>query len=95
MTKVKLTIIAFAILIPLMVGVGSAFSAGNQKDCEDLKAYVESLTDEALVRPITNVQAIWNSTYCEVRGRIFPETDFAVRLPTNWNGRTIHFGGGG
>jgi hypothetical protein len=33
--------------------------------------------------------------YCEIKGRIFPETDFAVRLPTNWNERTIHFGGGG
>ena len=103
MTKVKSTIIAFAILIPLMVGAGSAFSAANQADCEALAAYVAGLTDEALNQSITNVTAVWKpatvtpamAEYCEVRGRIFPETDFAVRLPTDWNGRTIHFGGGG
>lgn len=39
--------------------------------------------------------------YCQVRGKIFsatgsaPEINFAVNLPTNWNNKAIHFGGGG
>jgi len=100
MTKMKSILIAFAILIPLMVGVGSAFSAANQADCKALAAYVAGLTDEALNMPVTNVTASWKPAasafpeYCEVRGRIFPETDFAVRLPTAWEGRLVHFGGG-
>jgi feruloyl esterase len=107
MTKMKSLLIAFAILIALMVGAGSAFSAANQADCEALAAYVAGLTDEALNQPITNVTATWypanpsppppaqpTPEYCEVKGRIFPETDFAVRLPTAWQGRLVHFGGG-
>ncbi|WON78717.1 tannase/feruloyl esterase family alpha/beta hydrolase [Serratia sp. UGAL515B_01] len=39
--------------------------------------------------------------YCQVRGKIFsatgsaPEINFAVNLPTHWNNKAIHFGGGG
>ncbi|WP_337264855.1 MULTISPECIES: tannase/feruloyl esterase family alpha/beta hydrolase [unclassified Serratia (in: enterobacteria)] len=39
--------------------------------------------------------------YCQVRGKIFPsnssapEINFAVNLPTQWNNKAIHFGGGG
>jgi len=100
MFKMKSLPIALAILILLMVGVESAFSAANQTDCEALAVYVAGLTDEALNMPITNVTATWEPAangfpeYCEVRGRIFPETDFAVRLPTAWEGRLVHFGGG-
>jgi len=77
------------------------FVDANPTACEYLKEYVESLTDEALAQPITNIVTTWHAPadplpgYCEVTGRIFPETDFAVRLPTLWNGRSIHFGGGG
>jgi hypothetical protein len=100
MTRMKSMLMVFVILTPLMVGAGSAFGEANQVDCEALKPYVEGLTDEAFGMPVTNVTATWKPAtsgfpeYCEVRGRIFPETDFAVRLPTAWEGRLVHFGGG-
>lgn len=39
--------------------------------------------------------------YCQIRGKILPfsssapEINFAVNLPTQWNNKAIHFGGGG
>jgi len=99
MTKMKPMLIVFAILIPLMAGAGSAFSAANQADCEALKPYVEGLTDEAFGMPVTNVTATWKAasgaTFCQVTGWIWPETKFQVTLPTNWNERYINSGGGG
>jgi len=100
MIKMKSMLIVFAILIPLMVGVGLAFSAANPEDCEALKGYVEGLTDEAFGMPVTNVTAAWRTsssgaTFCQVTGWIWPETRFQVTLPTNWNERYINNGGGG
>jgi feruloyl esterase len=93
----------FALLFGfILLSAGTAFSADvNEGDCLALKGYVEALTDEAFGEPITDVAATWYPAdgsmpeYCEVTGRIFPETDFAVRLPTDWNERFIQFGGGG
>jgi hypothetical protein len=100
MIKMKSMLTVFAILIPLMVGVGSAFSAANPADCEALKGYVEGLTDEAFDMPVTNVTAAWRTssagaTFCQVTGWIWPETKFQVTLPTDWNERYINSGGGG
>jgi len=108
MSKMKSMIIAFAILIPLMVGAGTAFSAASQTDCEALKAYVEGLTDVTFDKPVTNVTATWYPAnpsppppaqpwpeYCQVTGWIWPEIQFQVSLPTSWNGRYINSGGGG
>ena len=99
--KHALTVLTLLFGLSLLIA-GVAFSAEvNEEDCLALKGYVEGLTDEALGQPITDVSATWHPAdgslpeYCEVTGRIFPETDFAVRLPTDWNGRSIHFGGGG
>jgi hypothetical protein len=33
--------------------------------------------------------------YCEIRGTLPPKTTFAVRMPTQWNNRTVYVGGGG
>jgi hypothetical protein len=33
--------------------------------------------------------------HCDVRGVIWPEAKFAVKLPTNWNNRFEMVGGGG
>lgn len=40
------------------------------------------------------------TSYCQVNGAIHPVTDapdinFQVNLPADWNGRSVHFGGGG
>lgn len=102
MIKMKSILFTFAILIPLMLGVGSAFSAANQADCEALKPYVESLTDETFGMPVTNVTATWrtsgSSKFCQVTGWIWPEIRFQVTLPsegTVWNERYLMNGGGG
>jgi len=101
MIKMKSMLITFAILIPLMVGVGPAFSAANQTDCEALKPYVEGLTDEAFGMPVTNVTAAWRQVgtsgtyFCQVTGWMWPEIRFQVTLPTNWNERYLMNGGGG
>jgi feruloyl esterase len=104
----KSAVIAFAILIPLMVGVGPAFSEVNETACLNLKVYVESLTDVTFNKPVTNVSATWypanpsptppaqpTPEYCQVTGWIWPEIQFQVSLPTAWNGRYINSGGGG
>lgn len=102
MIKVKSMFIAFAILIPLIVGVGSAFSAANEADCLALKGYVEGITDETFGMPVTNVTATWrtsgSSKFCQVTGWIWPEIRFQVTLPsegTVWNERYLMNGGGG
>jgi len=101
MTTRKRALTIFAVILSLLLlSAGSAFSAANEEDCLALKGYVGGLTDETLHQPVTNVTATWREAagtmpeYCEVRGTIFPETDFAVRLPTAWEGRLVHFGGG-
>ena len=84
MTTRKNPVIVFALLLGLvLLSPGLAYSAANKADCEALKTYVEGLTDEAFEKQITNVTATWKTAtggypeYCEVKGRIFPETDFA------------------
>lgn len=95
-----LVIVLFFLLCIALFAANPGFVVANN-NCVGLKTYVETLRDEALDQPVTNVFTTWHDPagslpgYCEVTGRIFPETDFAVRLPAIWNGRSIHFGGGG
>jgi len=96
----KEILIAFSLLCMLFFTAEPAFSAANQTDCEALATYVAGLTDNALQQPITNVTATWYPAaapmpeYCDVRGRMFPEIDFRVLLPSAWQGRSLHVGGG-
>jgi len=99
----------FLLLPCMMLLITGTANASNKGDCEALAGFVAGLTDEAFNQPITAtppalaVTATWYADtetvpeYCEVKGRIFPEIDFAVRMPVpaNWNGRAIHNGGGG
>ncbi len=77
------------------------FSAPSLDECNALKAYVETLTDATFNKPITLVSTAWvpaaGSTpeHCVVKGRVFPETDVQVKLPTDWNKRYFQNGGGG
>lgn len=95
--KHALTVLApFVCLV--FLSAGAAYSEPNQESCEALKAYIENnLTDEAFGKPVTNVEATWDETdgSCEVTGWIWPETQFKVILPTDWNERYINNGGGG
>ena len=85
-----------ALLIGLVVlSAGPAFCEPNQLSCEALKGYIEGLTDEEYGLPITNVTAEWDATYCQVTGWIWPEIQFQVTLPTDWNNRYVNKGGGG
>jgi feruloyl esterase len=61
---------------------------------------VAGLTDAIFGKPVTNVTTTWNapssgSSFCEVTGWIWPELEFQVNLPTQWNERYVMNGGGG
>lgn len=103
----KQLLITSVLMCMLIFCAGSAFS-GNKEDCEALAGFVATLTDEAFNQPITATPSIpvakfyaasgGAPDYCEIKARIFPEIDFAIRMPmpvTAWNGRMIHNGGGG
>ena len=99
MQKIKFASKIFLFLsITLLIFTPPAFS--DQESCEGLVDFVSGLTDETLDQPLTDITATWMPAdgdapdYCEVRARIFPETDFALRLPTPWAGRYLHQGGG-
>ncbi len=99
MMKRNPAVIVFTLCICLVfMSAGVAFSGPGEESCTALKAYIEnSLTDEAFGKPVTNVVTTWDDTdgTCEVTGWIWPETQFRVILPTDWNERYINNGGGG
>ncbi len=86
--------LAFGLFLTF-VWTGSAFS--DETACTNLKGYVEGLTDDAYGYPVTNVEVDWDGEYCQVKGWLWPETQFQVTLPepAAWNGRYINNGGGG
>ena len=71
--KVKYSIILlFFLLCSALFAANSAFAVTNN-NCDNLKVYVATLSDEAFGQPITNVVATWNAlpTLCQdtVRSR--------------------------
>jgi feruloyl esterase len=90
-----------AILFGLvLLNAGPAFCGPDEGSCVALKAYIAGLTDEEFGLPVTNVTAQWNgnnaaASYCQVTGWIWPEIQFQVTLPTDWNNRYVNRGGGG
>jgi hypothetical protein len=89
------------VLIALLLSPSFALPAPSAGECNALKTYIESLTDATFNKAVTNVSVTWvpasGSTleHCVVQGRIWPETDVQVKLPTAWNGRYFQVGGGG
>ena len=88
----------------IVLTAGPVFSAANETDCMALKGYVEAQTDATFGMKITNVTATWvitnsgQTTFCQVTGWIWPETQFQVTLPgtgPTWNERYLMNGGGG
>lgn len=62
--------------------------------CSDFKAG-QSIGD-AVIASATAVAASGPTPeHCDVRGTLSPKTTFSVRLPTQWNSRSVFVGGGG
>jgi len=98
----KRLLIVFILMSGMMwLFAESTLSATDETGCMALATYVNSLTDITFHKPVTNVTATWHPAsgpmpeYCQVTGWIWPEIQFQVSLPTNWNGRYINSGGGG
>ena len=95
----KVSGIVFAVIITLISVTGTGFSASAYKECAALKNL--ALKDLAFNKPITiksaGIVPSWFGlpAHCSVEGRIWPETDFAVRMPLNGNGNLYYVGGGG
>jgi hypothetical protein len=96
----KLCVTFVLLIIAAFVNCGTAFAAG-QTDCDNLKTYVAGLEDATFGWPVHDVTTTWNAAtatipeYCQVKGWMWPQLQFQVSLPTTWNKRQIHFGGGG
>ena len=94
-------IIITVMLITLLLVSRIGLCAPSPEGCNALKGYAESLTDATFNKPVTKVSVAWvpasGSTpeHCVVQGRIWPETDVQVKLPTAWNRRYFQVGGGG
>jgi hypothetical protein len=87
-----------------------AFGAGEQDAAAACDALVNLKVPAAAIALPTNGVTVNATTlmpatadfgeYCVVQGSIAPVADgfpisFQINLPTNWNGRAVHFGGGG
>src|SRR5437667_6955657 len=77
-----------AILVSLTLGCGSGL-AGPIVKCADLMAI--SFGPEVKIESAT----LATPELCDVRGTIWPENKFAVKLPTGWNNRFYMVGNGG
>lgn len=73
-------------------------AAAPQKKCEDLKAtaFAKEFGPDVKIESAQLVEAAANlPEHCDVRGVIWPEAKFAVKLPVNWNNRFQMVGNGG
>ncbi len=82
-------------MVSLILVVSCAASVrADSADCSALAS--RSFGSEVKIESATLVAATTTvPEHCEVRGRIWPEAKFAVKLPTNWNNRFYMVGGGG
>jgi hypothetical protein len=62
--------------------------------CSDFK--IGQAVGEGVITTATPIAASGAlPEYCEIRGTLPSKTLFAVRMPTQWNNRTVYVGGGG
>jgi hypothetical protein len=89
--KYRKEILRFIIMIGFLI---TACGSGICASCANLKqgffGPAVTITSSALV-PATEK----TPEHCDIRGRILPEIGFAVKLPTDWNGRFYMVGNHG
>lgn len=89
---------ALIFVFGLILTIISTTPAAAQTDkCPGLTALALRAGDSAVkIESATLVAATANAPeHCDVRGVIWPEAKFAVKLPTKWNERFYMVGGGG
>jgi feruloyl esterase len=78
----------------MLIVVGAVSARADQTTCAALAS--KSFGTEVKLESATLVAATANvPEHCDVRGTIWPEAKFAVKLPANWNNRFYMVGGGG
>ena len=88
-TRTRVAILVFGVAT---LSAQSAFADGAK--CAALVS--GSFGSEVKIEAATLVAATPQAPeHCDVRGAIWPEAKFAVKLPTNWNNRFYMVGGGG
>src|SRR5260370_16376252 len=81
---IERTIMKALWLIP--ISTATLLAAGPALKCDGLAA--KSFGDEVKIHSAALVAAKGNlPEHCEVRGVIWPEAGFAIKLPTAWNDR--------
>jgi hypothetical protein len=86
-----------AAVLPL-VGCGGSDDAESSSTtklaCTDFKAG-QTIGDGVIVSATAVAASGPLPEHCDVRGTLAPKTTFAIRMPTQWNKRTVYVGGGG
>jgi len=83
-----------AILVLGMATLSAQSALADGVKCAVLSS--ASFGSEVKIEAATLVAASTQAPeHCDVRGAIWPEAKFAVKLPTNWNNRFYMVGGGG
>ena len=78
----------------LLLSAAALLAAGPTLKCDDLTA--RSFGKEVKIKSAALVAAKGNlPEHCDVRGVIWPEAGFAIKLPTAWNDRFQMVGNGG
>src|SRR5215510_12916264 len=84
----------FVIVSLMLVASCAASARADEARCSALTS--KSFGSEVKIESATMVAATANvPEHCDVRGTIWPEAKFAVKLPANWNTRFYMVGGGG
>src|SRR5215212_7436895 len=62
--------------------------------CTDFKAG-QTIGDGVIVSATAVAASAPLPEFCDVRGTLAPKTAFSIRMPSQWNTRTVYVGGGG
>jgi feruloyl esterase len=91
-TAVRASTIVATIVAGLFAS-GATAGPGNLASCTGLTSIAipnTTITSASYVAPTSTLPG-----YCDLKATVTPQTDVEVRLPDNYAGRYLHFGGGG